>query len=465
MAVRIGFDDDEELDLSKVSTKKQEDIINEVRKKTVYLSEKRAKEFLKTGYDCVVVNQFYNDDYHLSDEEKESKSAFYKEFVKYNKMKNTYRKLDEYVVKVRALLNCLDMVAENNGMYDPDKFKKMFFRGKITITGLKWPRFKGKEKKEISYDYLTEFILSDRDPKEILPSYDGGIDDIPQEQLFEEGELEKILSPLTEDELRLDGSFYDEDEDTYGTNVAYVLSKKERKMVNTPELECAIRDMKKRAKGRDILNSSYLHDITYSDIEEIAEYDQKYKFKSKDDIPEFKGDISNSKDYYKYMNKLEKYEKKHTKVNIGGKMKSLEEVEALELRALLEENGWDVRNSYEYKEKERKLKKLKKAGKRKEKELKEKLIRFRKKNNRKLDGKVEKELAKYEKKRKKKKEGKKDKKKRKNESSGGIKTNKDREKAKKRVMDGYDKVLLKSANRDEETFAEWEANVTDFTNI
>ena len=147
MAVRIGFDDEDTLDLSTLSTKKQEDIIKEVRKKTVYLSEKRAKEFLETGYDCVVVNVFYDDDYHLSDEEKEANSAFYKEFVKYNKMKNTYRKLDEYVVKVRELLKCLDLVAESNGIYDTDKFKKLYLKGKIEIVGLKWPRFKGKERK------------------------------------------------------------------------------------------------------------------------------------------------------------------------------------------------------------------------------------------------------------------------------------------------------------------------------
>jgi len=453
MAVRIGFDDEEEVDLSKLSTKKQGEIIKEAKKKTVYLSERRAKEFLESGYDCVVVNTFYNDDYHLSDEEKEANNAFYKEFVKYNKMKNTYRKLDEYVVKVRELLKCLDLVAENNNIYDAEKFKKLYLRGKIEIVGLKWPRFKGKERKEISYDYLTEFILSDRDPKEILPSYKEDLEDeVDDDNIFTEEELEMILKPLTEEEARLENTFYDEDDDTSGTNMVKVLSNKDRKKLRGQELTYVLKDFKRRQRDVDVLSSSYLHQLTYEDIDKIAEYDQKYNFKSKDDIPDFKGDISNSSDFNKYMNKLDKFEKTHTKVNIGGKMKTLAEVEEIELKQLLEDNGWDIRNFAINKEKEDKLKKIKKLNKKKEQKLKEKLLELKNRKKRKLNDDLDDEIRKYSKKKKKHKD--KDLKK---------KHKKDRDKIKEKVSKGYEKALLRSSNRKEESFDEWEENVTDFT--
>ena len=445
MAVRIGFDDEEELNLAELSTKKQEDVIEEVRKKTVYLSEKRAKEFLESGYDCVVVNTFYNDDYHLSDEEKEANNTFYKEFVKYNKMKNTYRKLDEYVVKVRELLKCLDLVAENNGIYDVDKFKRMYLKGKIDIVGLKWPRFKGKERKEISYDYLTEFILSDRDPKEILPSYNDDLDDeVDEKDLFTKEELKMILSPLTEEESRLENTFYDEDDNTDGTNVVRILSDKDKKKLKSFDLSYMAKDIKRSRRSHDILASSYLHEITYEDIDKIAEYDQKYNFKSSDDVPDFKGDISKSKDFYKYINKLDNYDMKHTKVNIGGKMKTLEEAQELELKALLEENGWDIRNFAINKEKEEKLKRIRKLDKKREQKLKEKLLAIKNRKRRKLNDDLDDEIRKYSKKKDKKKK-------------------KKRDKLKKDISKGYEEVLLKSANRIENTMSEWEENVMDFT--
>ena len=461
MAVRIGFEDETEFNPEELSTKKQEDVLEEVRKKTVYLPERRVKEFLEEGYDCVVVNTFYNDDYHLSDEEKASNNEFYKEFVKYNKMKNTYRKLDEYVIKVRELLKCLDLVAQKNGVYDPDKFKKMYLKGKINIVGLRWPRFKGKEKKDISYDYLTEFILSDRDPKEILPSYkqDYEDDELESEDLFNEGELDKILGPLTEDELRCENTFYDEDEDVDGTNAVIAMGNKEFKKTFKGferEFDYAIKDIKRRRRSQDILSSSYIHELTYDDIDRIAEYDQTYKFKSSDDIPEFKGDASNSKDYYKYIQKLEKFDRKHTKINIGGKMKTLEEADEIQLKELLENAGWNIRNFAINKEQEEKLKKIKKLDKKKEQKLKEKLLAIKNRKKRKLNDDIDEEIRKYTKDKKKKK-SKKDKKK--------FDYKKKRKKDINKLSKEYEDLILKVSGKENETFEDWEKSSMDFTNL
>ena len=60
------------------------------------------------------------------------------------------------------------------------------------------PQYKGKDKKQIAWDYITEFILSDQDPSLLV--YDGkedykSEDEIReyQEGLFTKEELEEIM--------------------------------------------------------------------------------------------------------------------------------------------------------------------------------------------------------------------------------------------------------------------------------
>ena len=186
-----------------------------IRNKTVYIPEKRIEQF-KADYDCVVVMDF-GDEYHLSEEEREEKNRFYKAFRKFSKYKHKYRKLDEYVEAMREALKCLDFVAENNGVYSPEEFKKLFFRDKIYINGLVFPKYSGKNKKNISWDYVTEFILSDRDPKEILPSKEENFyseDELEELEgrLFDEGELDRITRELTPEEITEQNKFYDVEE-------------------------------------------------------------------------------------------------------------------------------------------------------------------------------------------------------------------------------------------------------------
>ena len=63
---------------------------------------------------------------------------------------------------------------------------------------------------------------------------------------------------------------------------------------------------------------------------------------------------------------LQEYEDENIKENYNGRMKSLSEIRELELKALLEENGWNIRALYNNKEKEEKLRKAMKRDKRRE---------------------------------------------------------------------------------------------------
>ena len=109
------------------------------------ISEKKRKE-LEEVYSRVAVHDF-GDDYHLSEEERRKRNKYYEVFAKLKKCKRKFRKLDEYVKVYRLCMNALQVVAEENGIYDPDKFIRMTIRGDIEVYGLSFPKYVGKNKK------------------------------------------------------------------------------------------------------------------------------------------------------------------------------------------------------------------------------------------------------------------------------------------------------------------------------
>ena len=379
-----------------------------IRNKTVYIPEKRIEQF-KADYDCVVVMDF-GDEYHLSEEEREEKNRFYKAFRKFSKYKHKYRKLDEYVEAMREALKCLDFVAENNGVYSPEEFKKLFFRDKIYINGLVFPKYSGKNKKNISWDYVTEFILSDRDPREILPSKEENFyseDELEELEgrLFDEGELDRITRELTPEEITEQNKFYDvEERDPGDDNIVIFMNKKQTKkyIKGTPEFLNEIKEMRQAGKSLDSM-ARLAYDLTSADIEEIARYDQQHNYVSKSDFPKFKGDLTNDDDYYRYMMQLEEFENSSVKDNYAGKMKTLDEINEIELKKVLESHSWNLRNLYGNKDKEERLKRLQKKERKREKELKEKLIRVQNRRKRRMGEDIEDEPKKKKKKKKKEK--------------------------------------------------------------
>lgn len=460
LAQQVQFDDDGN-PISNHGDGYDEKKKEEIRSKTVYIPERRIQQ-LKTDYDCVVVRNF-GDEYHLSEEERAEKNRFYEAFRTFSKYKHKYRKLDEFVEAMREALKCLDFVAENNGVYAPEEFKKLFYRDKIYINGLVFPKYSGKNKKNISWDYVTDFILSDKDPKEILPSKEDNIyseeelDDLESE-LFTEEELERILKPETEEEITKHNMFFDTDEQEPGDdNVVIFMDKKSSKkyVKGTPEYLNEIKEMRQASRSLSSM-ARLAYDLTSADIEEIARYDQSHNYVSKSDIPKFKGDMTNDDDYNRYLMELEDYENENIKDNYAGKMKSLEEINQLELKKVLESHGWNIRSLYGNKEKEDKLKRLQKKEKQREKELKEKLIRVQNRRKRRMGEDFDDEPKKNKKNKKKKKVKKSD-----NESKRKKAVNK----LERDTRENVDEFLLAASDQlgNYDSFKDYEKNVMDWS--
>jgi hypothetical protein len=407
--VKIGFDNEENLEQGsedEISERKHGTQSNIREKKmSVYIPEKRIAEFLK-NYDCVVVNDF-GDDYHLSDEERKEKNACYEVFKNFSRCKHKYRRLDQYVIAMREFLKCLDYVSEKNGIYDPDKFKLMYLKDKIVIHGLFMPKFVGKEKKYISMDYLTEFILSDEDPSLIVQKK---VDEVYTEEeckefeetLFTKEELDRILAPETFEETKSYSLSFDEDDDQFERNIVGELSDKQlKKMIkNNPDFIKIFKDSKDKKKSLASL-SQYAYSITSEDLDYIERYDRKHNFVSSSDVPEFHGNLMKDDDYNKYMMELDEWADENIYDNYHGKTKSLEDIRELELKLMLEQNGWNLRNLYNNAEKEKKLKKQLKRDKKREAELRQKLVDISNRRSRRMGEPVKIEKSKFKKKSKK----------------------------------------------------------------
>lgn len=370
--------------VSQSSKKSMKSVIFE--KKRRKLSPEKEKE-LRNLYSIVIVND-YNDDYHLTDEEKRKRNKYYEVFSKLRKCKKKYQKLNEFIRVYRLALDCLDVVADDNGIYPNDKFISMVLKGKITVNGLMFPKYIGKDKKFINWDYVSEFIADrSRDPEELSKDNELQISDLSdeelEERLFTKEEMEKIVQSCMDEENTVLMSYDIDDEDEYHEDVAFYATKKERKKL-VKQIPTLIRDVKEKIKadkaksGHQRRFNSFVYDITNNDFDEIQRLNIKRGFEAQDDFPVFKGDILNRKDYMLFMAKLDEYEKEHVRVTYNGKQKSIGEVEEIETKNMLEKFGWNVRNLYHEREKEKKLNKAYKRDRKREEKLKKELMKVRK---------------------------------------------------------------------------------------
>lgn len=417
--IRIGFEDDNFIDPDSLDEEgnpieKHGDKFTSDKEelKEVYLSPKRIEQ-LKEEFSAVVVHEF-GDEYHLSEEERRERDQLYDVFKKFRKYKHTYRNIVEYVTVMREALVCLKAVAENNGIYSEDEFIRKFLKKKITITGLRLPRYKGKDRKTLSWDFVTEFILSTDPPEDILPKpKEELIDDEDYEkvgrELFSEEEIEDIMKPVTEEQRRKYDEYFDMEEDKHtDTGMAVSLTRKEQKALikSQPALMRAIKEGRKDQKSiRNLDRLAY--SLTDDDLDQIELNDRKYGYESSSDMPKFKGDLSSNKDYHKYMRALEEFEHTQIKENYGGRLKTREQIEEIELKQELEANGWNLRNLYENKEKEKRLRKARKRDKEQEKKIKKKLLAVQERNKRRLGEDIDDDEYMSKKKKKKKKDAKK----------------------------------------------------------
>ena len=417
----IGFDDQvqrlegEEKKLSNEETFKIIKSIDEARK-NLYLSPERLQK-MEATYGVAIVHDF-GDEYHLTDEEREAQNNYYKLFARLNKCKRKYRKINEYVDCARISLQCLQAVADNNSVYTPDEFMTLVMKEKINVTGWFYPKYNGRDRKQLSWEYITDFILSDAPSEELLKQKSSENDFLSEEELeeeakvlfdqdeyariFEEPDSDRVfreeICPIDLDEIELDKD----------SSVAVYSDRSETKefLKAAPELLILAKEIRREMKSSDQLNR-FVSDLRLEDIETIAAYDNKHNMVSDSDLPVFKGDITSSKDYHKYIRALELYEKTQIKENYHGTMRTKEEIEELKLKDALDSAGWNIRVLYDNKLKEKRLKKAMKADKEREKKLKEQLTKVQNRSKRRMGIDIDDDSSSKKNKNKKKKKNKK----------------------------------------------------------
>lgn len=336
-----------------------------VEMREIYISPEREAK-IRSEYSQIAVHDF-GDDYHLTDEERREKNQYYELFHIVEKATNKIKKITDYIQVVRNYLKCLDAVAENNGVYEPEKFKKLFFKKKIIISGMKsFPEYKGKDKKELNWEFISDFILSDQDISEFPLNK-------PEKKVYSKSDYEDMAKLLFEPE-NLHKILTGEDDKE---NVVEVTSRKQSKqrMRIMPEILIEMRNI--RHEARKNRQFGQICDFNQDDFEAISRYDQKHNFVMGygGRIPKFKGEILSDKDYDKFMSQMEEYEETQFRESYNGKLRTKEEIRELEMKELLEEEGWNIRNLYDNKHIEKRMRKAMKADNEREKRLKAKLAR------------------------------------------------------------------------------------------
>jgi len=368
---------------SEASSKRIRDIVKSVLEPMKINSQKLPKkqiEKMMSSYDEIVVQDF-GDMYHMSEEERRKAFQFYDAFAELRQVKIKTRQIDDYVKVYRLSMKCLRLIANNQIVYDPEKFIILTIKGKITVDGLKFPRYVGKGKKLINWKLVAEYILDESlDPKDLLPKSDDVYWEVLDESDAERLEkrlgmtIEEYIEKTNVSNIREDKDY--SEVDTTGENmVRYTSKKKQKQMIkDVPELVLAISKMKKLGKDdRSIYEKSFVWDLHQDAIDEISEMDER-RFKL-NGIPEFHGNMLNSDDRNKYLRELEEYERTHTKVEINRRRYNLDEADEILLKDFLEQNGVDIRKMYDYAEKEKKLIKKKEKDKKKLNKIKTRLAR------------------------------------------------------------------------------------------
>lgn len=365
--------------------KEPEITIEMIRAKLPKLKKER-EDMIKQEFSQIVVHEF-GDEYHMSDEERKKKFKYYDAFKSFSKFKHKFRKFPDYIKAMREALKCLDLVAQDNFVYSPDKFKKLFFKGKIWIKGLVLPEFKGAGRRSVDTEYLLDYILSDAPAEDFLKKDDHEVYtkeelDDAFEELFSKEDQEAIdraiaKSKNDEDDFYcVPSSSYSAGEDIPDNLIVPISKKEMKKSIKVlPDLGNLFKEIEKRGKKNKMCMGGYISNMLMEDFDNFDEYDTSREIiLSK--MPKFKGDMTNDDEYYRYLAKLDEWERTQIKKPYNGKLKTQEEIDAIELKKALENHNWDIRNLFGNKERAKKLEKLRKEQLRKEKETKKKLIKL-----------------------------------------------------------------------------------------
>lgn len=403
----IDLSDDEQVQLNP-TTDVTHSILEPMKIEPLRLPQSVIEQ-MKSSYEEVCVNDF-KDMYHMSEEDRKQTFQFYEIFRELRMIKIKHRTLNTYVHAYRTMMKVLNVVAETNGVYEKEEFIKKVLRGKIKVSGLKIPKYVGRNKKDTNWELVAEYIMDpELDPEDLMKKKNEAFFDLVTEDDISDMEnmigqdineyMETHDNEITEDYL----DEVDVDEtDLTGKNVLKPFTKKEQKKLfkDNRVLLIGVKDSRKFASsnGRRIY-SSYAYELTQDAFEEIRERDEET---GRIRIPKFQGNALNQSDVDKYIAKLEEYERFHTQVEINGRFYSIDEADEMSLKTLLESNGFDIRKFYTYKEDEKRMIRQKKKDKKKIERLKKHLRDAKKRyEERDSNGKVNGKKKKKNKKRKK----------------------------------------------------------------
>ena len=462
---------------NQVKKDKLGEFVEEFQKRQKQYTNYRAKRNKKFPWEELyssVVNDF-NDDYNLSNEEKAKRNRYYeyqKEFIK-----GGYKCRDvvSYVKKARISIKWLYEIYNNiprimvneytmdfteflqKAKSDADKIKeynKKLEDGKnvkfpdlslnINLGAWSYPKYKPR-KNALRYDedYLEEFILTDRDPSELIPENtepeeieitEDNLDEVG-EKLFGKERWKELQQSLPEDDIY--ARQYDPDEDDIDDHptLAIVGTEDDAKaLLKFDDLKGVLGDIARRERGRSRLSRCITDIHEESEMTYFDDHKFSKKYQKKNDrfeIPSFKGDINDDRAFEDFMSKLEDIEDQTYYETSKGKMMTGEEIDMLELKEFLSENGWKINALRGLGgKKDEKKKKKKKTDYDKVREVKRKLTK----------GKVNKKVGVNTKKKKKKKEN----------------------KAKKKQKKDLETTILSAAGNDQySSFDEWRASLED----
>lgn len=329
--------------------------------KEIYIPPEEEEKLLDQ-YSKVVVQDF-EDDYHMTKEERESLRERYSKFFR---LKRNYtkkiRRLDKYIEACRLTVEIIRDTAETNGVMDPDEFITDVFKGRIVINGLSIPKYQGKGKKTLNWDYIMEFILDPtRDIDELVRNQESSrckdveevpVDERPIEETMSKEDYEAFMQ-LLDDYHEPNSSYYDgSDNEGFAT----VEKDKERKglLKIYPGYTKKLKEMYNQDKKR---GGAYAWQLEDEDLQWIREFKEEAARKNGDSKPVFTGSIMDDDAVGRYLFELEEWENDHELVKYGQSMITREQMDEIEFKQILEANGYNLRNLYGNKERRKRIEK------------------------------------------------------------------------------------------------------------
>jgi hypothetical protein len=416
----------------------------------VYIPPEEMAE-LEELYSKVVVQDF-EDDYHMSREEREEMRERYSKFFR---LKRQYtkkiRRLDKYIDACRLIYSIIQDTAREQTVMSEEKFIKDTLRGKIHIEGLTLPKYQGRGKKTLNWDYIAEAImdpsiditqiiesqkrLSTEEDDEIVSPDDLSVTMSPEEL----ESLHKAIEANEEKQVRIHSDELDEGFATIETD------KERKKLLKAfPEYSKKLKENYERSRSKVL--RYHLQD---EDMQYIREFQQFQNDKNQGSYPVFEGSLMDEDAVGRYLFEVEQWEQTHEFIKYGSAMITKEQEQEIEFKKVLEENGWNLRNLYGNKEREKQIQREKRQNHKKIKSLKKMLSQLQDKEKAQalkgLDGEKIKVYSTED-------------------IKNGVNTKKKKKSKKaKKKSKAFNGILMDAAGRKEGSFKEYERKMKDFS--